>query len=342
MTTILPEALTNELAKAIGAHPKRLQISLRKPLDFQSNNLYDILGNGLHLIAKEFIRPDELTVAPVREYKALQLLEPLEIAPRPVFFEPAIAPIVVYEYMEGDMWDRRTVSASDLSKLMKVWLKFNSLSVDWVSRDSERSLDDVEQELHRRLQAYTDWCSSEFKSGKPMAETCMQLLENRHAVIQELSEYTPRPCFCRCDPRFANVIQRPNGQLGLIDWEDSGLRDPAKEAADLLTHPNQEDLLGWEEWQAFTKPYLEAYSKLDTNIAHRMHLHLAIFPIFWLTTLIKRGVWLASTGQGFSQTINGLPSNIRLRRYLARALAWPSMKYEHIIGKLEPLDFFPQ
>jgi len=36
-------------------------------------------------------------------------------------------------------------------------------------------------------------------------------------------------CFCRSDARFANVIARPDGRLGLVDWEDSGLRDRAVE-----------------------------------------------------------------------------------------------------------------
>jgi len=58
-------------------------------------------------------------------------------------------------------------------------------------------------------------------------------------------------CFCRSDARFANVIARPDGRVGLVDWEDSGLRDPARELADLLHHPNQEDLIDAEGWQPF-------------------------------------------------------------------------------------------
>jgi thiamine kinase-like enzyme len=45
------------------------------------------------------------------------------------------------------------------------------------------------------------------------------------------------------DPRFATVIQGPDGHLTLVDWEASGLLDPASDIACLLTHPNQEDLL---------------------------------------------------------------------------------------------------
>jgi len=338
----IPEVLTTEIAKAIGTKSTKFQISLRKPLDFQSNNLYDILGDGLHFIAKEYTQPDELTIAPLRECNSLQLLSSLNIAPRPVFFEPTIGPIVVYEYMEGEMWDRRPVSTSDLSKLIDVWLKINLVPADWASRGLERSLQVTEQEFHQRLESYNNWSSAEFRPGKRVAEVCMQLLENRHATIKELSEHTPILCFCRADPRFANVIQRPNGQLGLIDWEDSGLRDPAKEVADVLTHPNQEDLVSWEEWQVFIEPYMSVRSKLDTEITRRMHPYLAVFPLFWLTILLRRGVRLASTGQLADWTINGITGGLRLRRYLARALAWPSMEYENILDELGSFEFFPE
>jgi thiamine kinase-like enzyme len=32
--------------------------------------------------------------------------------------------------------------------------------------------------------------------------------------------------FCRADPRFANVITRPDGRLAMVDWEDSGRAIP--------------------------------------------------------------------------------------------------------------------
>ncbi|MFN2204049.1 MAG: hypothetical protein ACK2UO_22845 [Caldilineaceae bacterium] len=65
-------------------------------MDHQSNHLYDVSIDGLHLIAKEYFRPDELRVAPFREFNALMLLEPYDVAPSPVYFDPEIAPIVVY------------------------------------------------------------------------------------------------------------------------------------------------------------------------------------------------------------------------------------------------------
>src|SRR5712691_10851101 len=92
-------------------------------------------------------------------------------------------------------------------------------------------------------------------------------------------------CFCRSDPRFANVIARPDGRLGLVDWEDCGLRDTAREVADLLLHPNQEDLLGWREWQAFLQPYIDG-RRSDADFERRLQAYLAVFPIFWLGLLL--------------------------------------------------------
>lgn len=73
-------------------------------------------------IAKGYLKPDELEVAPLREDKALQLLSPLDIAPGPIFYEPSVGPIVVCEFMEGEMWDRRPVNAIDLSKPVYLYL----------------------------------------------------------------------------------------------------------------------------------------------------------------------------------------------------------------------------
>lgn len=338
----IPEILKTNMAKVMGVRLTDVLITLRKPLQFQSNRLYDIRADGYHFIAKEYLQPDEQEVAPLREYRALKLLSSLDIAPQPILFEPAIAPIVIYEYMEGEMWDRKRVTATDLSNLMEVWLKVNSVSVDWFSRGHERSLQAIEHEFHHHLKTYLDWTTTEFKAGERAAQMCLKLLGNRHFVIQELSNHVPLPCFCKTDPRFANVIQRPNGQLGLIDWEDSGLRDPARDLADVLIHPNQEDLVNWKDWQAFfVKPYIDVRSRIDKDIAMRMHLYLAVFPMFWLILIIRRGIKLISTGQLTDWTVNGLSGNERLRRYLARALAWPKMDYENVLEDLNSVEFFP-
>jgi hypothetical protein len=76
----------------------------------------------------------------------------------------------------------------------------------------------------------------------------------------------------------------------MVDWEYSGLRDPARDLADVMTHPYQEDLLAAEDWQALLEPYLAGRSASDPRLAHRAHLYLAVFPVFWLAVSIRAGI----------------------------------------------------
>jgi len=336
----IPEVLRNVASKASGLPPAGLTILPRNPLEIQSNRLYDIHADHRHLIAKEYILPNELQEAPVREFKALQLLSSLDIAPQPVFFEPSIAPIVVYEYMEGEMWDRRKPEGKDLANLAKSWLKIHSVPSDWLSRGSERSLDEIEAGLRERIAEYTGWVTKEFEPGRRAAAICQELLDSRHKLVQELACLNSTLYFCRSDPRFANVIQRPDGRIGFVDWEDSGLRDPARELADILMHPNQEDLESWAEWKEFLEPYIAVQGKVDDSLVERMRIYLAIFPIFWLTNLMSRGIRLASVGKLDGWKVNGVPGNVRMRRFLARALAWPDMNYADQLDTLGEVKFF--
>src|SRR5438105_35954 len=75
--------------------------------------------------------------------------------------------------------------------------------------------------IQAHLRAYADWVEAEFPAGRAAATACLGLIEHRRNVVDELSAANPALCFCKADPRFANVIQRPDGRLGLIDWEDS-------------------------------------------------------------------------------------------------------------------------
>lgn len=338
----ISESVKSAVGRAFGAKAAGLTIELRPPLDFQSNRLYDVWVGARHFVAKEYLQPKELQVAPLREYKTLQALAALDIAPQPVFFDPSVGPVVIYEYMEGEMWDRRAVSADDLAALAEVWIKMSAASADWVSRLHEcYPPQEMEPMFYHCLKDYLEWAAKDFKPGVLAAELCFKVLESRRGIAQELEERAAALCFCRGDPRFANVIRRPDGRLGLVDWEDSGLHDPAQEAAEMVNHPNQEDLVSWETWQAFLEPYIGHHHKNDPAVAFRTHLYLALSPLFCLTVLIRRGLRLAAAGQLAGWRINELPANARLRRYMARALMWPDMRYELALRDLEAVEFFP-
>ena len=338
----LLKTIRAEIGRRLEVNAAGLTIQQRPALQSQSNRLYDVWAGSRHLITKEYLQPDELEVAPLREYKALQLLSPLDVAPQPFFFEPSAGPVVVYEYMEGQMWDRAPVSAADLSQLLEVWLKVNSVAVDWPARGFGRPLGEIALECQARLQTYQEWAAAEYRPGLEAAEMGLAALESRRAAFQELDKHHPAPCFCRSDPRFANVIRRPGSRLGLVDWEDSGLRDPARELADFVYHPNQEDLLTEQAWVSFIQPYLGFHSRIDVEVEARFRLYLAVFPLFWMSILVQRATRLAASGQLQDWQINGLPGNERLRRYLARALCWPEPAFTSALNHLERISFFPE
>lgn len=342
------ETLKAIVAKTTNCSATAITISLRPPLDHQSNHLYDVWAGGRRLIIKEFLKPDEFQQAPFREFQALERLAPLDIAPQPVYLHPwptpGLGPLVIYDFMAGLMWNRHHPTPAELNQLAELWLKLNAIPTEglWLSRGYERSLVEVEAQFRAVFETYAAWVGAEFRPGSQAAELCLALLEKRQSVVRELAGQDSPPCFCRADPRFANVIRRPDGRLGLVDWEDSGLRDPAIDLADLVTHPNQEDLLAPDEWQPFLQPYLAVRSKFDARLQQRMQLYLALFPIFYVTILIQRGMRLADAGQLATWSVNEMPINERLRRYLARGLAWPELDFSGQMDMLAGVTFFPE
>jgi aminoglycoside phosphotransferase (APT) family kinase protein len=342
----MTEALKALLAEAIGLSPAAVQVSLRPPLEPQSNQLYDVWAGDRHLIAKEFLKPAEFREAPVREFQALKLLAPLDIAPQPVFFQPLTSshrPVVVYEFMPGQMWDRHRPTAAELAQLAALWLRMNDVPTENLrpSRGHVQPLHQTAARLRAILETYATWVEAEFAPGQRAVELCFSVMESSDHVVRQLATYDPPFCFCRADARFANVIQRPDGRLGLVDWEDSGLRDPARDLVDIITHPNQEDLLSPDEWQAFLRPYLAGRSELDPHLRDRMHLYMALFPLFWLAMLAREGMRLAAAGQLTGWRVHGLTANQKLRRYLARSLAWPEIDLRAPMETIREVMFFP-
>lgn len=333
-------ALKNIVEEAIG---QGAEISLRTPLTYQSNRLYDVWINGRHLIAKEFLKPEDEPDAPAREFQALQLLEPLDIAPRPVFYDPALAPIVVYEFMAGEMWDRKRPLPHELAQLAQLWTKMHAIPTEelWSARDQYVPLAALEPRLHDSFQRYAAWTAVAFTAGQDAAAYCFDLLTQVQTAAQELTDYPVIRSFCRLDNRFANVIRRPDSRLGLVDWEDSGQHDPARDLADLMTHANQEDLLAMDGWQPFLKPFLAARTPFDPTIQERCHLYMVILPVIWLALLLDAGVRKANAQDIAGWRINELPANKRLRRYLARAQSWPDMAFHNQLVALEKVEFFP-
>ena len=317
----------------------------RPPLPHQSNRLYDVQADGQHWILKEFLKPEEFDSSPEREYRALNLLRPFDIAPQPVFFQPQTSnlnPIVVYEFMAGEMWDRISPNPGQLAQLAELWLTMHGVKADdlWVSR-GYGMFDNLGERFDARFQTYVRWAAEHFPTGLGVVPVWDRLLDQCREINRQVLKMKWTEVFCRADPRFANVIQRPDGRLGMVDWEDSGLRDPAMDIADMMNHPNQEDLLSEEDWQGFLRPYLAERRPLDPGIMDRVQLYRFLFPMFNFSGLLGYGVSMAAAGNLLRWQINAMPANDRLRRFLARCLAWPEVDSEKDLEKARQFTFFP-
>jgi aminoglycoside phosphotransferase (APT) family kinase protein len=342
----MDDGLTAVVARLAGCRPAAIRLALRAPLEHQSNRLYEARADGRHLIVKEYLKREEYATAPVYEHRALELLAPFDVAPKPVGSAPeqdGRGPIVVYEYLDGEMWDRRKPSAQELAALAEVWLKVHAISPDRVWQNTRHTFLVSERyaEFRASFLAYRAWTEAAHPAATAGADLCLDVLERHSPVADAAERLPPRRCFCRSDARFANVIRRPDGRIGLVDWEDSGLRDPAREILDLLSHPNQEDLLSPVEWQSFLEPYLAAQTARDPTLPRRVELYGAIYPMFWLALFLKLSIARAQAGTLAGWTINGLPANLRLRRYLARALAWPAPDFAAQLEELGDLELLP-
>ena len=82
--------------------------------------------------------------------------------------------------------------------------------------------------------------------------------------------------------------------------------------------------------------------KNDPHIERRSFLYYGLAPMFWLGLLLNAGVNRADTF-GFSDWFaNGIPTQERLRRYLARCLAYPNVDFSAQLDSVKHIAFFPE
>ena len=84
-----------------------------------------------------------------------------------------------------------------------------------------------------------------------------------------------------------------------------------------------EDLLDWQGWQPFLSVYMSG-RRDDPDFEVRLQAYLALFPVFWLGILLADAMRRTAAGELEIWMINEMEPNTRLRRYLARAQAWPA------------------
>lgn len=341
MCNLLTKSIETIVNQAIGGQAD--VIAYRVPSGYQSNRLHDVWVNGRHLIAKEYLKPDEFWDAPRRDFNCMQRLSELNIAPKPVFYDPNLGPLIIYEYLEGEIWPRKRPSPQMLTQLAETWFILHGLPTTnlWLARSMEQPAQAVASQCEEIFQTYAAWTAVQFPPGQTCTTYCLSLLPKLFDAVEKLSRLKTTLCFCQSDTRFANILQRPSGRLALIDWEDGGLGDPALDLANFLVAPNEEDLLGLQEWEALLRPYLKNRHNRDPTFELRMQHYLTIISIFWLAFFLKAGMHKHQTNTLENWQIHSLQANYRLQRYLARALTVTGTDIQHQLAKISGLQFFP-
>lgn len=98
-------------------------------------------------------------------------------------------------------------------------------------------------------------------------------------------------------------------------WAGDGhliLKEPE---ADILLHPNQEDLMEEDEWRDFAEPYTTGCLRTDPGMAQRAQQYALLLHAFWLVALIRSGLervkrslaWLAGPRYGRKPAPASLP-----------------------------------
>ena len=203
--------------------------------------------------------------------------------------------------------------------------------------DGERWRKNFVGRLNSAIDTYCQWVDVHFPVGTKAASLTQQALQNCIAVADQLDAELPLLCFNQSDTRFANIVQRSTNVLGLVDWEDCGLEDAGRNLSGLLLAPNQEDLLNFDEWQAFLEPVMALQRRTMPAIEGRFQSYLLLTSMFWLGLFLSIGTG-RSTFEGWEA--NRLPVKVRLQRYLARALAYPSLDFTSQLEQIAPLHFF--
>lgn len=217
----------------------------------------------------------------LREYRALELVaaERPGLAPAPLLLdaERFAYPVVVASWLGGAPLEAPPADAAAWITLLEHYVAIHTIPVD-------------ETELPPAVLTM----SSAAEGQRIVAEAFAQLPDEAvsrevHELVAQLAESTfpawePSPlALCRCDGNFRNFIVGTPGWAS-VDWEYSGLGDPAFEIAELVTHvsmqPTALERMGW---------MIEQYAVLrgETQIAVRARAYLRIMLVWWVVRLAR-------------------------------------------------------
>jgi hypothetical protein len=290
----LDEIVLRYLTEAPASHFYGLAVAITDTWQGSDNVLYRVRvapverfakspngGNEIDAVVKLY--PDAGYVRGRRQYDAQMAFSLIGLAPRPLWFdrepENLAWQVLVYPWVEGEMPTgaepgvaaalaraAAAIHASDAETLPRYAPHAMSLQSWW------QVVGQTAETVARRT------------AGVPeLGEAFAALAGRARAAVEAALPLWAGTGLVPVhgDLALENALVTDGGQLLLLDWEMSGLGDPALEVARFLAQTPL-DLPGWED--AWLAEYLSASDR--PGLAERIATYRALLPFEWLCRLL--------------------------------------------------------
>ncbi len=264
-----------------------------------NNCIFRVRLNGDVFACKLFIA-DERQRA-YREWAALKTLHAagLPLAPEPVAYAadgPLPQPAVVYRWLEGTPLGGGTTTDGDLARLVGGLNQVHrtppapgvELLPAWHQPASYAAYLD---EVRFFIGQVRDWANgrsattsdlpawiADLPALTPLLEETMRRAEAFAAGKDGAGAY-PFPALVRVDGNLDNILRDASGALWFVDWEYSGLGDPAYDLAELRWHPRGRGV-SQRQWATALAAYQP--HPADTTFHARLAVYSRLLPAWWV------------------------------------------------------------
>jgi aminoglycoside phosphotransferase (APT) family kinase protein len=304
-----------------------------------NNSLFRVQVAGETYACKLFV-VDERRRA-YREWAALNQVwrGGLSLAPRPVAYlpdGPLPVPAVIYGWVDGVSLTHEPLTADFLVELVNTLWRIHRVPLApapevLTAFHQPSRFTDYLTEIQTNTEQIRAWVGQTNAKPQLLAHRIADLAELLPALVEalrlaeaaigdaRLDDICPADSLIRVDGNLDNILRGADKRLTFVDWEYSGLGDPAYDLAELRWHPAAWDLPG-EWWDAA----LAAYAPLpgDSSFAQRLALFNRLLPIWW----VGRNLLFLLEGAGqiaARPRLAPIPDSIydRVRRRMAALLA---------------------
>jgi len=155
-------------------------------------------------------------------------------------------------------------------EIVEAYAAVHRRSRSWALRPAVLGVDlgQVVEDMRSRLELFDDAVASSFATAA-----------KRH-VARDLPP--ARPTLVHCEASLSNFLRGKDGELTVVDWENSGIGDPCFDAANIVMAPQhaRHDLSSWDE--LFSR---HARMLGDDRLAERSRAHAVVMAAWWVVRL---------------------------------------------------------